>query len=63
MLEKRSLDEVVQEMCLNFSNDMELGTQYRKFSNAWFGNGQDPLLKSYPNDMELGKKLREIVKK
>lgn len=63
MLEKRPLDEIIQEMCLKFSNDLELGSQYRKYSNALFGPGQDPLLLSYPNDTELGKKLRNIIKK
>ncbi len=49
-------------MCLEFPNDLELGGQYRKYSNALFGPSQDPLLKSYPSDSELGKKLREIIK-
>lgn len=63
MIEKNNLDLIILDMVKLYSNDIVLGEKYRAFSLSYFGPFQDALIKTYSNDDELGKILREIYTK
>lgn len=68
MSEKTKLTkmEILENMLKEFSNDQDLGKQYRKFVLAsegklWNGKSYNSLTENNPNDFDLGKELRKSV--
>ena len=65
-MEKLTKMEILENMLKEFSNDQDLGKQYRKFVLAsegklWNGKSYNSLAKNNPNDFELGKELRKSI--
>ena len=61
-MEKSTKMEVLENLSKEFGNDQELGKKYREFVLASEGKS-DELLRTYPNDFELGKEIRKKVRK
>lgn len=53
--------EIITTMVKQFSNDQDLGKEYRKFTLSIKGKLDEFCLK-YPNDFDLGKFLRKKIK-
>jgi len=67
MTDKLTKMEILENMSKEFSNDQELGKQYREFVKAsegklWNGKSYNKLTKNNPNDFDLGKELRKSIK-
>ncbi len=65
-MEKLTKMEILENMSKEFSNDQDLGKQYRKFVLAseeklWNGKSYNNLTKNNPNDFDLGKELRKSI--
>ena len=60
-MEKLTKMEILENMSKEFSNDQDLGKQYRKFVLASDGK-LDELAKNNPNDFDLGKEIRKILR-
>lgn len=65
-MEKLTKMEILENMLKEFSNDQDLGKQYRKFVLAsegklWNGKSYNSLTENNPNDFDLGKELRKSV--
>lgn len=53
--------EIVTNLVKQFSNDQDLGKEYRKSTLSYKGKLDEFCLK-YPNDIDLGKFLRKKIK-
>lgn len=62
-LNKRKIEDIVWDMIKKCPNDYDLGLKYRSFSMSYFGFNYDGLIRSFPNNIELGKKVRKIYSK
>ena len=62
MTEKLTKMEVIENQSKEFGNAQDLGKKYREFVLASEGKS-DELLRTYPNDFDLGKKIRKNFKK
>lgn len=53
--------EIITTMVKQFSNDQDLGKEYRKFTLSTKGK-LDEFCLNHPNDFDLGKFLRKKIK-
>jgi hypothetical protein len=60
-MQKLTKIEIFENLSKKFGNDQDLGKNYREFVLASQGK-LDELTRSYPNDFELGKEIRNILR-
>lgn len=53
--------EIMLDFVRKYSNDAELGAEWRKSTLAFKGK-QDELCSQFPNDYDLGSEIRKIIR-
>ena len=60
-MEKLTEKEIMLNFVKKYSNDSELGSEWRKNTLAYKGK-QDELCMQFPNDYDLGSEIRKIIR-